>query len=864
MIRNSRTIPIAILIIVYVVTYRQILSTPYLIVGVDFPIPSKNIDIYLYGLTSTWSPFNMGSPSVWSYGSLFIAFISLISGMNPLIAQKMLFIHPLASSLSMYYFISKYISRNPAIALVGSVIYAYGPPTSYNYGWIFFGWNQFIIPLLFSSLLSLIRNGLLKNMIMFSILLSISISLNLHYAIPILLSTFLLVLLSLRSFWSLRILLLYISSLPLALIINPSITIVLLSLLGFKPVESIYFTPRMIEFMLNYSGFTMVNAFTSCSFIPLSMFKPLGFIFPIFAFSSLIMVRDKALKSLILSLSLTYILLVFFCLNVVYESPIFKWLFHNFPPLRALRGIHGPSFLVWILISMLIPLTLSRISRYKHILCLILIVSFYIYEPVYITQSLTSFANLGVNIPENPKVYGEIIDWLRENCNGRYFAVPYIHTAWLNLPSYPYMFMPVGLGSSRYVYGYVAFTSSMFIHNLTDNLSSMLRPANVKHILLLKIKEPIPSSLNVGDVRTTNQYLTQGLIAGNIVDIEEILESQKNIKPIVLRDEYTIYENNFSPLQVSIYTSTTYAVGNRYIISKTSNIPCINNTLIFLSEQSSGVRYHIFNKSSIVLFYNRDIYDLAMQYIDTIDLMPYGGDERLNIAKEWIKATEIENRFLTPDLPWMSILPWYGDFHYGEGFIETISNSTLTLTLQSPGSSVCEVWLRVLLSPYSRASINISINGEDVGSISPRTQGFIGFKWLRVGRLTLDKEMLNLKISKSDGYAAIDDIAIIPEEVLNRTLSMLLNMLSGKDIILIYDEPLKIHIPLTREYHILPSRNVRIDGIGEIKPVDAGKPIRLEYGVYNVEDRGGLEIIISTINPALKSRVDVNYSFRRL
>ena len=875
--RIGRLAPPVILVAVYVITYRFVLFAPYLIVGVDFPIPSSSVDNYLYGLTSTWSPFNMGSPSIWSYSSLFIAFIVFISGGNQLLAQKLLFTHPLIASLSMYYFISRNISGGGIIALVCSIIYAYGPPTSYNYGWIFFGWSMALIPLMLNSLLNLVRSRCLRDVVVFSILLSILLSFSLHYAVPLLLLTLLVAVLGTVYYRSLRIICLYITSAITSLVINPSLTLTIMDLL-FRVDEKMYFTPRMIEFILNYRDSTFINVFTAEKFVPYSLFKPLGLIFPVVAFLSLIVVRSRGLRILMFPLVLTYLALVFFYMSVMYDWPIFTWLYNSFLPIRALRGIHGPSFLVWIIISLLMPLTLAELKlrsfRIAALLCILLISSFYVYEPIYDPQTLSIYANQGVTALRNPPVYSEITEWLRGNCDGRYFAVPYIHTAWLNLPHYPYLFLPVGLGASKYVYGYAEFTSSIFVNNLTTRLESILTPVNVKYVVLLNISEPL--TFGMGGVRVVGYSLIRGLIAGDVGSIGGILLSQKGLKQVLVRDSYTIYENINNPSHILIYPSLTYAIGNRYLLTIVSSIPCLNNTLLFFSEQSGRYRLEALNHSSTILFYNRDIYDLLMQFLDEyiVDLAPYGDDERLRIADVWVKATDVENRFLTPDLPWMNVQPWYGDFPYGDGFIETISDKALTLNLEVDDTGFYNVFVRILLSPYSKAVVNISINGH-VESVNPKTEGFVGFKWLRIGRLILNQGINSLELGKSSGYAAIDDIAIVPDEELSKAMSRVLGFINGKDVVFIYDGkyPIKeLYIPLTNKYYIAVfSRETQTLHINnEAVKLTRGdiaytNTITLKPNTYRVDVSDGVdEFIVSSINPFTGYKYNINYTFRRI
>jgi len=540
--------------------------------------------------------------------------------------------------------------------------------------------------------------------------------------------------------------------------------------------------------------------------------------------------------------------------------------------------MHGPSFLVWTIISLLIPLTLAELKlrsfRIAAILCVLLISSFYVYEPLYDPQTLSVYANQGVTALRNPPVYSEITEWLRGNCDGRYLAVPYIHTAWLNLPHYPYLFLPVGLGASRYVYGYAEFASSIFVNNLTTRLESILTPVNVKYVVLLNISEL--STLGMGGVRVVGYSLIRGLIAGDVEGIRGILLSQKGLKQVLVRDNYTIYENINNPSYILIYPLLTYAIGNRYLITRTSSIPCLNNTLLFFSEQSGRYRLEALNHSSTILFYNRDIYDLLMQFLDEyiVDLASYGDDERLRIADVWVKATDVENRFLTPDLPWMNVQPWYGDFPYGDGFIETISGKALTLNLDVDDAGFYDVFVRILLSPYSKAVVNISINGH-VESVNPRTEGFVGFKWLRVGRLTLNRGINRLEIAKSSGYAAIDDIAIVPDEVLNKTMSRILGLINGKDVAFIYDGkyPLKeLYIPLTNKYHIAVfSREAPILHIDNepVKLTFGGlaytSTITLKPNTYRVDLTGDVdEVMFSSINPSVSYNYNINYTFRKI
>lgn len=147
------------LIAFFVVSYRDVLWFPSVLVGTDVPIPGIVPIYHLIGLFSPWRPDSLGyysSPG--EIGGYVSAFFVIISRGDQILAQKFYFLCIPVASLTMFFLLQRYVSKNPLVSLFGSLVYAYSPVISGNFG-SGVNWGFAFIPLVFVSLYEMLKPG---------------------------------------------------------------------------------------------------------------------------------------------------------------------------------------------------------------------------------------------------------------------------------------------------------------------------------------------------------------------------------------------------------------------------------------------------------------------------------------------------------------------------------------------------------------------------------------------------------------------------------------------------------------------------------------------------------------------------------
>ena len=104
----------------YLVIYRNVIFSPYLINGVDFQVPGSTTQVTWLGFVSPWSESSNGfsfGPNWSIYGALLNGLFIVVSAGNAIFAQKIMFSGVFFASIFMYFFIAKHITNKPIVAI---------------------------------------------------------------------------------------------------------------------------------------------------------------------------------------------------------------------------------------------------------------------------------------------------------------------------------------------------------------------------------------------------------------------------------------------------------------------------------------------------------------------------------------------------------------------------------------------------------------------------------------------------------------------------------------------------------------------------------------------------------------------------
>ena len=302
-------IVILALLVSYAIIYRDVLFAPYVITGVDFQIPSPTPLIPWNGLFTSWGSASLGSPYGigWTgYAALLNGFFALFSGGNLLLAQKFMLLGIFFASVFMYIFLASHITKVRIVAFACALIYAYGPVTlNFGTGLI---WELAFFPLVLTFVFNIIGS---KPRLRDAAFLAISLDfltgygIHLFVFIPIIFAVFLLL-----NLWQSNSKLVYLKktlkySLLGIIFFALSAPAFSLTVMSFLPIPQLLpaqsqasFTlasaANINQFYLNYCSVNFSSWFTQSFGLIQSLVPFIGFLFPIIALSSLIIVQKKA------------------------------------------------------------------------------------------------------------------------------------------------------------------------------------------------------------------------------------------------------------------------------------------------------------------------------------------------------------------------------------------------------------------------------------------------------------------------------------------------------------------------------------------------------------------------------------------
>ncbi len=827
------TLPYVFLILVYVVIYHDVVLFPHLVIGTDFQIPSTVPLLPWSSFYSAWSPFGLGAPfgisSPW--GGAFSGLISLLGGGDVVLTQKFLLLNTLVASALMFVLLRRHVTSSVPIALAGSIIYAYGPPTTWNYG-TGIVWEYAFLPAVMYFIVNIIKGeARIRDSALLSLCLSLEIGYGGHYLLllPLLTAALALPFLYLSrsklqhlvkfgKYLALAVILTLATNLNLVVIISRSLQVGT-SLPGIAQIQP---TRSLQYFFSVYSQVRPFDFLTLSNWLTLSYAPLLGYVFAaLLLLSPAISARNVRPLAVGVAIAALMIFASFFMIR--FKTMIFVQLFAIFPPLAILSDEFMMQYLVWLLVATAVTITISgftsrsyskansllrsrengpvfdefvrNLARFaKPALLVALVLIAFLYEPAFnpSAQIYSSYSS-GAGPIENPPVYNIVFDWINSKPDAgtfRYAIFPYSGTLGLNaFGRNPDLFTPP-IASTKETLEYAYFVLNALAQNRTQKIGALLAPAAVKYLIVTSnTEEPDNAKWYVqGDAKVVLGATPFGSPAAFL----RLLKSQTDLKLVDSGRNYWIFENLDYFSLVQTFPNSMLVAGDREATGELASVEGYDlqsNMLLFAEQKGFEIPSSLQYASNFFLFNSR-ILDLAISTIfETYSINLFSRTS--SSTDNWTLATPLNN-YLINKLG--KSVGDYGEgyFPLSDGYIEAHTRATAKLAFDVSPTQVSDIYARVLYSPNSGGRLQVAIDDHNLTQLNTSTDSYFSFKWTFIGQVPLVAGPHSVTLDNLFGYSAVETVAVIPHDALASAETILMSRLStmGKLVILKTDSPL--------------------------------------------------------------------------
>ncbi len=631
-------------IIFYLVAYGDVLFQQTLFLALNLsPLPTSNARFYVPG-QFYWFPGNLGSLAQ-SHLAPWLPYILVqLTGNNLVLAEKFLASATLVSCFTMYFFLSNHFKGSRLAIFSAALIYGFGPATVLNFADVL-NWGYAMLPLVFNYMFNLLEG---RRKVSDILLLGLSLSILTAFLPQILLF----ILISLVIFIAIRTIpivekrkylrkIVFSFSLSILVFILTSPYLIsgtyrLMATIGWIP-SSVFSQPTLPSpfqpalYSITYANQEIANTIrliggSPGNYLPISSW--IGFVLPIVAFASLLLVRRGKKMLNLLAFALISLIIITIIFGIHLKAGWALWLLYNTPisllyyPERALYVV---TFVYAVLVSVTIAKLIDAVTVFsgskffarrihfisRHNLRFILsvfsvlsiLISVFMFAPVFNQQLHQE------RYQPLPRFYSDIQNWLNSLNNGENYRVMFLPTdSFSSTIGTPDVFECTAGYAFSQTNNYVNFVYNQFVTGETHNLGSMLAFASVKYIILTNSTSDTLKPDLMGPVR-----YTAGFIYGNSVGLQKLLDAQNDLKLVYIANNFRVYENVMYLPKVSVFSNATYIVGSDSALSTLHNLPGFNittNMLIFGSQNPSLAK-ELSAASSSVLFFNSDVSDHA-------------------------------------------------------------------------------------------------------------------------------------------------------------------------------------------------------------------------------------------------------------
>lgn len=125
------------------------------------------------------------------------------------------------------------------------------------------------------------------------------------------------------------------------------------------------------------------------------------------------------------------------------------------------------------------------------------------------------------------------------------------------------------------------------------------------------------------------------------------------------------------------------------------------------------------------------------------------------------------------------------DFDLNKKIILTTEPADFSFWITTPQTNSYEVWVRTLLNPQG-GKISLQIDDMEISELTTNSSVLRGFKWMRNGEVQLTEGKHKLTIYNKSGFNAINLIAVVPSQELEKHRMSLLGRIVDSEIRLSY------------------------------------------------------------------------------
>jgi len=626
-------------VVFYLIAYRDVVFEGSLLWCLNLvPFPSSNPRAYIPGQLY-WYPGNLGTPAEPNIAIWFQYAIILISGGNLVLAEKILMSTTLISCFTMYFFLSNHFHISRLARFTASLFFGFGPATVLNFA-DFLHWGYATIPLIFNYAFNVLEGrGKIKDILILGISLSFFTSFLPQTLFPVALSIIILFLIYSLTVKRQRVkycikffflaTLVFVATSPYLI----SGGVRFFEMIGYFHVKGTVTPIPMPSLATTYGNQEVANIIrliggSRANHLPEDNW--IGFTLPIFAFSSLILVRERRKLLCLLALASISIILITIIYGIHLQTAWAVWLVNN-TPIRLLYYPERAQYVLSFTYAVMISITLDRLIRtvsnfnINHKLKRIL--------PILLASSLLactfSFAPVfDVKIHQDrchplPAFYSSVRDWLNFHVEDGMYRVMFLPTDYFSIIlGCPDAFEYTSGFAYNYTAEYIDFAYSQLVSGRVSNLGTLLAPASVKYII---VATPDPSTLWKGtpafpgpphpiwDLSDPPRYIG-GMVQGNPLEIMKILDGQRDLRLVYVDKDFRVYENLMCFPKVMAFSSAVYVVGSEEALPFISSMPGFNasRTMVIFADKNPSMDKELAKASSLILFFNKDLKDYKL------------------------------------------------------------------------------------------------------------------------------------------------------------------------------------------------------------------------------------------------------------
>jgi len=507
-----------------------------------------------------------------------------------------------------------------------------------------------------------------------------------------------------------------------------------------------------------------------------------SFVFPIVAFSSLLLIKRSRAVLLFSIIGIIGILLTLgtngpfnFYSIFLFEAPLFSTLQFLF------RDPDKWGFMIALAYSFLLSITsfelLKRVRklRYYGILagCFLILIfaSFILYSyPTY-----TSTAQKVLDPVSLPPDYEWLNKNLGESATEKVFFIFQNHdpTVWNKGREFCCLDQRSSAKPNMMIYGpairnYHDYLINSILSNKSNNINNFLSPLGTSDIIYSN------DDLNTEDAKL--KQLSQ-------------LQEFKNIKDLGFFKLFRAGEKDTSS-ELQIPKQSIVLVGGLDLFTSLNSLPSfstLNSSLVFLDQNlNKELKYQLVN-SADYLALAKNNHDLTLSFLDEKYIIrPYDATNRDNPNEVWSKSVlgDPENADFQLYLNNLGIENW--EFDYGKGIVMTKAMGAklsvpVEIENQNADSKDNNFYLFMrYLKNQKGGLIKISLDGKVIKEVDSFDRITNKFAWEMIHSMNLTKGRHTLTLENVAGFNAVNIFAFIPPNEMNRLRTETAQLLEDK------------------------------------------------------------------------------------